>query len=205
MQELSARPVVRRAISDSSVSSYGEEELSSLSSPPSSPVSEGFLSNPIDVISAAATTLEFHVQSRNMEVLEHQCMVVQQEFDDMLAEKEETIWKETERREIAEKKAKDAEQELTKLRKEVMDLKVKMFQLGAENKAATAILAQQDSSGPKAVDQVEMTLSVTKVTEERILLKKSRKRKPGVQRAMDFPPAAQLNKKKRLFMKRKSF
>jgi len=140
-----------------------------------------------------------------MEVLEHQCMVVQQEFDDMLAEKEETIWKETERREIAEKKAKDAEQELTKLRKEVMDLKVKMFQLGAENKAATAILAQQDSSGPKAVDQVEMTLSVTKVTEERILLKKSRKRKPGVQRAMDFPPAAQLNKKKRLFMKRKSF
>uniref|UniRef100_A0A7S2TXM4 Uncharacterized protein n=2 Tax=Lotharella oceanica TaxID=641309 RepID=A0A7S2TXM4_9EUKA len=144
-----------------------------------------------------------------MQVLEHQCMVVQQEFDDMLAEKEETIWKETARRETAEKKAKDAEQELIRLRKEVMDLKVKMFKLGAKNKAATAMLAQRETAShadPKSVDHVETIYSVAKATANRVLLKKSRKRKPALQpAAVDLPPAAPFSKKKRLFMKRKSF
>eukprot|EP00468_Gymnochlora_sp_CCMP2014_P011573 CAMPEP_0167752546 /NCGR_PEP_ID=MMETSP0110_2-20121227/7202_1 /TAXON_ID=629695 /ORGANISM="Gymnochlora sp., Strain CCMP2014" /LENGTH=179 /DNA_ID=CAMNT_0007638181 /DNA_START=248 /DNA_END=787 /DNA_ORIENTATION=+ len=135
---------LRRTMSASSFESYQEEEISTRTS---SPISENENApdyqdpNPMDMISAAATTVEFHEQSREIDLLVHQCMVVQQDFDDMLAEKEELIHKESKERKAAEVRALKAEEKLKKFLKERRTLECKLFELSAELKAKEAQLA----------------------------------------------------------------
>lgn len=174
-----ARPV-RRTMSNSSLATTESDE------PAPAPID--VISNPMDVISAAATTVEYCEQIRNVELLEHQCMVVQQEFDDMMAEKEDIIDQEKKKRDAAEKRANDAEAMLQNLRNEILGLKVKMFEIKAESKAMEAKLAQ------------------FKLAPARVLVgtQSSRKRRKAPTEVAP-PVSAPLTKRKRLRYKRGSF
>jgi len=130
--------------------------------------------NPVDMISAAATHVELFTQARNVEILEHQCMVVQQDFDLMLAEKDAQIDEEKHRRESAEKRALEAEARCKALKEELMSLKCTLFEKTGEMKAK----------------------SITQAAETPVTLEMPRKRRHGAYSPM--PSVSHSGSKKRL-------
>ncbi|GAB5364697.1 hypothetical protein AAMO2058_000992100 [Amorphochlora amoebiformis] len=136
----SNRPV-RRTMTNSSISSSDNSD--GTASPVDAECNNRPTPDPIELISAAATTVEFHEQYQELSVLEHQCRVVQQDFDFMLAEKDEIIHKKETEARSAVKRAAQAEAKLRKFEGDMMALKCRMFELTAEVKKRDALLTRQ--------------------------------------------------------------
>mmetsp|Transcript_16981 Transcript_16981/g.23765 ORF Transcript_16981/g.23765 Transcript_16981/m.23765 type:complete len:269 (-) Transcript_16981:778-1584(-) len=154
--------------------------------------------NPMDMISAAATTVELCTQSQNIAILEHQCMIVQQDFDMMQAEKEEEIAKQKKFRMQAEKRAREAEERCKELYEQLMDVKCKLFEKTGEIKAAAVARIDQCSSTPKE-EPVPFTETSTPGKQQR---KRNRRIQPSLVPSNGTKKAC---KKLRLITRQKSF
>lgn len=105
--------------------------------------------DPIDIIRAAATQVEFHEQSYYFALLEKQAAVVQQDFDDMCAEKDEEIRRESAARQAAEARLITEQKRARALQEELDALRCRAEQLEAQSKHCPGCKRKREAREPE--------------------------------------------------------